>query len=77
MEKISKSELKAEMLAHFMDLESDADYQIVTDHGKPTLTIKPIDSKAPRVDALFANDRGKVKYHADILESTMDEWSEI
>ncbi len=77
MKTISKSKLKAEMLAQFRVLESEGGELIVTDHGKPTLKITPIRPKAPTATELFSSDRGGVTYHADILEPTADEWSQL
>ncbi len=42
MEKqVSKSEFKAKALEYFRQIEASGDALIVTDHGKPTLEVRP------------------------------------
>ena len=65
------------MLAQFRALESEGGELIVTDHGRPTLKITPLQAKAPSVAEVFAADRGRVRYHADLLEPTDAEWDHI
>lgn len=38
---ISKSEFKAKALEYFRQIESSGESVIVTDHGKPTLEVRP------------------------------------
>jgi len=72
---ISKSKLKAQMLKIFRDLEESGEELIVTDHSRPVLKVVPLQRKrSPQ--KLFAPYRGRVKYHADILEPTTGEWPE-
>jgi antitoxin (DNA-binding transcriptional repressor) of toxin-antitoxin stability system len=74
-ETISKSKLKARMLEIFRSIEASGEELIITDHGKPVLRIVPLRRKAT-VGQLFAGLQGHVRYHEDINEPTIDEWSE-
>jgi len=73
---LSKTKLKAKMLAVFRDIERSGEELIVTDHGEPRLKI----TRLPRresVDDVFGEKRGNVVYREDILKPTADEWSEL
>ena len=75
IESISKSKLKAKMLAIFRELETTREELIVTDHGKPVLKIVPI-KQENTVAELFAGFQGQVTYLEDINRSTLEEWHE-
>ena len=72
---ISKSKLKAKMLAIFRELETTREELIVTDHGKPVLKIVPI-KQENTVAELFAGLQGQVTYLEDINRPTLEEWDE-
>ena len=72
-ESISKSKLKAKMLAIFRDLEASGEELIVTDHDRPVLKIVPI-KQENTVAELFAGLQGKVTYLGDINQPTATEW---
>lgn len=72
---VSKSQLKAKMLEYFRRVEETGQELVVTDHGRPVVKVVPIRRTRPAAD-LFADVRGRVSYHGDILEPTSDEWSE-
>jgi antitoxin (DNA-binding transcriptional repressor) of toxin-antitoxin stability system len=72
---ISKSKLKAKMLAIFRQLEASGEELIVTDHGKPVLKIVPIKKKAA-MSALFGGLQGQATYLEDINAPTLQEWEE-
>lgn len=74
-ESISKSKLKAKMLAIFRELETTREELIVTDHGKPVLKIVPI-KQENTVAELFAGLQGQVTYLQDIHRPTLEEWGE-
>ena len=74
-ESISKSKLKAKMLAIFRELEASGSELIVTDHGKPALKIMPI-KQQNTVAELFAGLQGTVIYAEDINRPTQAEWKE-
>lgn len=76
MQTISKSKLNANMLEIFQHIETSGEELIVTHHSKPILRIIPI-QQGKSVDAVFANWRGQVTYHADLDEPTLDEWADI
>ncbi|HIG28649.1 MAG TPA: type II toxin-antitoxin system prevent-host-death family antitoxin [Verrucomicrobiales bacterium] len=76
MKSISKSKLKSRMLEYFREVEKTGEEINVTDHGQPTLRVIPY-ADQNQVNELFAQHRGKVVYHADILEPETDEWMEV
>ena len=76
MKTISKSALKARMLEHFRRIEETGEELIVTDHNRPVLVIAPIRERTPAAEA-FADVRGRVTYHGDVLTPTTDEWPEV
>ncbi len=77
MDYVSKSALKAKMLEYFRRVEETGEELIVTDHNEPVLKIVPIRRRIP-AETIFADVRGgRVKYHADPLEPTTDEWPDL
>jgi prevent-host-death family protein len=75
MDPVSKSALKAKMLEYFRRVEETGEELVVTDNNQPTLRIVPIRRRVPAAIG-FADVRGKVVYHEDVLAPTTDEWSE-
>jgi len=75
MPTVSKSTLKARMLEYYRQVEQTGEELIVTDNNRPVLKVVPIKTRET-ADRVFADVRGKVVYHEDILTSTVGEWSE-
>lgn len=75
MEKVSKSALKARMLEYFRRVEETGEELIVTDNNEPVIRIVRIQKRRPASE-VFADARGRVRYHADLLEPTTSEWPE-
>jgi antitoxin (DNA-binding transcriptional repressor) of toxin-antitoxin stability system len=75
MKTISKSALKARMLEHFRRIEETGEELVVTDRDRPVLRITRIRTLTPAAEA-FADVRGRVVYHGDVLAPTSDEWPE-
>jgi prevent-host-death family protein len=71
--KVSKGVLKAKMLDYFRRVEQTGEPLIVTDNGVPVLRVVAIARHEP-ASAVFADVRGRVRYHEDILTPTTDEW---
>ena len=76
METVSKSALKAKMLEYFRRIEESGTELVVTDNNEPVLRIVPIRKHIPS-SQLFADVRGRVKYHEDVLLPTTSEWPEL
>ena len=74
MTTISKSELKANMLRVFREIEASGEELIVTDRNRPVLRIQPITRKKT-VEDVFGSVRGKVTFYEDANAPTIDEWS--
>lgn len=72
---VSKSALKARMLEYFRQVEQTGEELIVTDNSRPVLRVVPIRPRRT-VAELFADVRGKVVYHEDIMTPTEGEWTE-
>jgi antitoxin (DNA-binding transcriptional repressor) of toxin-antitoxin stability system len=75
MQRVSKSALKARMLEYFRRVEESGEELVVTDRDEPVLRIVPIRKRVPAA-RLFADVRGRVVYHQDLLAPTSDEWSD-
>ena len=72
---VSKSALKARMLEYFRQVEQTGEELIVTDNNRPVLKVVSIRPRRTPAQ-LFADVRGKVVYHEDILTPTQGEWTE-
>jgi prevent-host-death family protein len=75
MQKVSKSVLKARMLEYLRRVEETGEELIVTDNNEPVIRITAIRTRRPAHE-LFADVRGRVVYHDDVLKPTTEEWSE-
>jgi prevent-host-death family protein len=73
MDVVSKSALKAKMLEYFRRVEETGIELVVTDNNEPVLRIVPIRKRVPAA-TLFADVRGRVKYHEDPVAPTTGEW---
>ena len=73
MSTISKSLLKAKMLEYFRQVEETGEELVVTDNGQPVVKVVPMRTRSSAAE-LFADVRGRVVYHEDILAPTTDEW---
>jgi len=76
MKVVSKTALQASLLEYFQAVETTGEDLIVTSDGRPVLKIVPY-KQALTVDEAFADVQGKIRYHADLLEPTTDEWEAI
>jgi prevent-host-death family protein len=70
---VSKSALEAGMFELLRDVEETGDELIVTDNHQPVFRIVPIRKRVPAAQ-MFADVRGKLAYHEDILAPTSDAW---
>ena len=63
------------MLEYFRHVEETGEEIIVTSHGKP---IARVTSYSPKQtpETVFADLRGSVIYHADVLAPETQEWEE-
>ena len=75
MATVAKSVLKAKMLEYFRRVEKTGEELIVTDNNRPVVKVVPVRQRQPAAE-VFADLRGKVVYHEDILLPTTDEWVE-
>lgn len=73
---ISKSKLKAHMLRIFREIEESGEELIITDRGRPVLTIKPIKKKR-NVRDVFADLQGRATFLEDPTVPTTDEWDSV
>ncbi len=72
---ISKSELKANILRVFREIEASGEDLIVTDRNRPVLRIQPITRKRT-VEDVFGSVRGELIFYEDTNVPTVDEWPE-
>ena len=72
---VSKEALEANMLEYFHRVEETGEELVVTDNHVAVLKIVPLAGKAGP-EEVFADVRGRAKYHGDLLEPTLEEWEE-
>ena len=75
MEPVSKGILKAKMLEYLRKVQETGEELVVTDNYVPVVKIVPIRARRA-ARAVFADVRGRVVYHEDVLAPTSDEWDE-
>jgi prevent-host-death family protein len=63
------------MLELFRRVEQTGEELIVTDNNRPVLKVVPIRQRTSAREA-FADVRGRVVYHEDVLAPTTDDWDE-
>ena len=71
-QQVSKSQFKAKALELFRQVESSGEAVVVTDHGKPTIEVRPYrDTAASPLDRL----KGSVIDYIDPMEPVgADDW---
>ena len=78
MPTVSKTRLKAHMLAYFREVEATGEPLVVTDRGLPVLQVAPV---VPRrsVDEVFADWRAQTPDIDDdaLMAPTTDEWPQV
>lgn len=75
---VSKGVLEQKIHEYFQEVEEKGEDIIVTNNKIAVFKIVSLRRKKNReVDDVFADLRGKIKYHADILEPETGEWGEI
>ncbi len=73
---VSKGTLQKRVQEYFRKVEEKGEEIIVTRNKVPVIRITPL-KKTRNVDDVFADIRGKIKYHKDILTPETEEWGEI
>lgn len=73
---VTKGTLQKRMQEYFRKVEESGEEIIVTSNRIPIIKITSL-KKTRNVNDVFADIRGKVKYHKDILTPETEEWGEI
>ncbi len=76
MKTVTKSHLKAKMLAYFREVEETGEELIVLNHHKPVLKIVPFKEKKS-FDELFEPYQNKMNYSEPLETSTEEEWGSL
>jgi prevent-host-death family protein len=76
MKTLSKSKLKPRLLEIMREIEETGEELVVTDHGKPTLVIRPYRETRPP-EVVFAAERGRLVFHEDPDTPTEGEWGDV
>ena len=71
---ISKSKLKAQALQVFRQLEEQGGEVIVTDHGKPTLVLRPVEKSLREIFPLPVDPSSGLD---SLNEPTAGEWGDL
>jgi len=74
-ERVSKSQFKAKALELFRQVESSGEAVVVTDHGKPTIEVRPYrDTTRSPLEQL----KGSVVEYVDPFEPVgVDDWNAL
>ncbi len=73
---ISRQALQQNIQKYFTHIEETGEDVVVTVNDTPFLKLIPFKSK-PKVEDIFRDVQGKVKYHGDILNPETEEWGEL
>lgn len=76
MKTVTKSVLKAKMLAYFREVEETGEELIVLNYNKPVLKISPYKEKKS-FDDVFGAYQGKMTYSEPLDTGTQEEWGEL
>jgi prevent-host-death family protein len=79
-EQISKTLFKAKALEYFRQVETTGEPLIITDHGTPTLELRPIKtlSNAEKTQQILEKLRGTVLYYEDPFEPVgVEDWEAL
>lgn len=69
---VTKTQLKAKALEYFRHIENTGETIVVTDHGQPTIEIRPYQAKKSNV---LEKLKGSVQHYDEPLEPTgQDDW---
>lgn len=69
---VSKSQLKAKALEYFRQIEATGDTVIVTDHGQPTIEIKPFQLK--KINPLSLLQGSVLRFDDPFAPVDEDDW---
>ncbi|MCP4755199.1 MAG: type II toxin-antitoxin system Phd/YefM family antitoxin [Proteobacteria bacterium] len=76
MKTVSKSALKAKMLAYFREVEETGEELVVLNYQKPVLRIIPYTEKKS-FDEVFAPYQNKMTYTHPLESATEEEWGDL
>jgi antitoxin (DNA-binding transcriptional repressor) of toxin-antitoxin stability system len=76
--RVSKSQFKAHALAYFREIEASGETLVVTDHGKPTLEVRPYRPAVADKPEPLSLLRGSVLHFDDPLEPVAEgDWQAL
>lgn len=75
---VSKSQFKAKALEYFRQVEASGEPIVITDHGKPTLELRPVKKAAEKQDP-FEMLKGSVLWYERPFDPAVDpdEWDAL
>ena len=76
MASVPKSTLNGKALEYVQHVADTGEELVITDNGRPVVRVTAIPARTS-ADELFADVRGKVVYHDDVLAPTIDEWPQM
>ena len=74
---VSKDVLKANVVHYFERVEKTGEELVVTDNHVAVLKIVPLAAGKLGPEDVFADVRGRIKYHEDLLQPTIKEWDGV
>jgi len=78
LRQVSKSRFKAHALELFRQIEASGEPLVITDHGRPTLVVRPYRTTDPGADDPLQQLRGTVlQYEAPFQPVAEGEWEAL
>lgn len=76
--RVSKSQFKAHALELFRQIETSGEPLVITDHGRPTLEVRPFRPRDPSATDPLGQLRGSVlQYHDPFAPLAEGEWEAL
>ncbi len=74
---ISDSILEKNLTKYVQHIRQTGEDIVVTSNNVPILKIIPFKPEKRKVEDVFKDVRGRIRYYDDILKPETDEWSEV
>jgi prevent-host-death family protein len=76
MAQVPKSTLDVRVWEYLQRVKHAGEEIVVTENGHPVVRVVPVRARRPASE-LFADVRGRVVYHDDVMTPTTAEWPEM
>ena len=76
MASVPKNVLNGNALEYVQRVADTGEELVITDNGRPVVKVVPVHARESAAD-LFADVRGRILYHDDVLAPTTDAWPDM